>query len=256
VVSDALAFLANERMLVGTQHMSNAGKQQSLLQNNGLLVPCDFPTAAYESVHNVIAQKCAAHALYEQYVGAWNALAYRFRSSVDYGDAVVASLMAHGTAPKAEERYRQERALFGFFSSGFSTMESTFYGLFAIGAFITPTAFPLTTPKEQQQVSPKRTTEAFTNAFAGDPILQAFATLFADPSFQRWREIRNVLTHRTAPGRRLYVSFGDEDVPATEWKLTNAPLDANLISTYRTDLARVLGDLLAASSKFVANQLL
>ena len=106
-------------------------------------------------------------------------------------------------------------------------MEFTFYGLFAIGAFITPMAFPLTTPKEQQQVSPKRTTEAFTNAFAGDPILQAFATLFADPSFQRWRDFGMCsLTHRTAPGRRLYVSFGDEDVPATEWKLTNAPLDA------------------------------
>lgn len=225
------------------------------LKTNGLAVPRDFPTAPYEAVHEVVVQKCAQHDFYEHFSGSWNAVAYRFRASVDDGDAFVASLVAHGSAPKPEERYQQERALFGLFSNAFSAFESVFYGLFTLGAFITPAAFPLSSPKEQQQVSPTRTNEAFNKAFAGDPILTAFAALFKDPAFQQCREIRNILTHRTAPGRRLYVSVGADDAPPAEWKLNNIPIGASIATGNRADLARLLGDLLTATSAFVAARL-
>jgi len=221
------------------------------LKANGLVVPDDFPLCAYESVYKTIENKKAKHLLYEHYAGAWNGLAYRFRAAMDYGEYFVALLKKHGTAPPPEERYLQERVLFDFYSAGFSTFECTFYGLYTVGAFISPREFPLTTPREQQQVSPNRTKDAFARSFPGDPILAVFAALFADPQYQKCREIRNVLTHRTAPGRRIYLSIGNDDEPPAEWKLNNSPLDESLASTGRIELSRLLGDLLAGSATFV-----
>jgi hypothetical protein len=225
-----------------------------VLKTNGLLVPDDFPFAHYELIHTTIASKQAGHVLYEHYAGAWNALAYRFRASIDSSDVFVASLRVHSAEPKPGERYMQERALFDFFSSGFSVFESTFYGLYAIGAFLAPTIFPLASERDQQQVTPSRTKDAYARAFPGDPILLTFATLFGDPEYQQWREIRNVLTHRTAPGRRIYVSIGTEDAPPTEWKLNNQPLDESIASVGRRELSRLLGQLLTASSRFVESR--
>lgn len=225
------------------------------LKSNGLVVPDDFPVGAYESVYRAIESKKAAHLLYEHYAGAWTALAYRFRAAMDYGEYFVALLKKHGATPPPEERYLQERALFDLYSSGFAAFECAFYGLYTVGAFISPREFPLTTPREQQQVSPSRTKVAFARAFPGDPILAVFAALFADPQYQQWREIRNVLTHRTAPGRRIYVSIGDDDEPPTEWKLNNSPLDESLASTGRRELSRLLGELLAGSATFVAAEI-
>ena len=225
------------------------------LQTNGLVVPNDFPAVAYGEIHKLVVGSWSTHALYEHYAGAWNAVAYRFRALVDYGDTFIDSLKTYGTAPEPEERYQQEKSLFGFFSSGFSTFESLFYGLFTIGAFVAPAAFPLLTPKDQQQVSPTRTKDAFTKAFATDPIVTAITGTLAAPDFQKWREIRNVLTHRTAPGRRMYVSIGSDDVPPDEWKLNNVPLDASIISSNRYALARLLKELLTAAETFVIARL-
>ena len=227
----------------------------SILRTNGLLVPADFPIVPYEAIHGVIEATRASHPLYEHYSGAWNALAYRFRASVDSGDRFAALLKAHGATPPPEERYLQERALFDFFSTGFSVFECTFYGLYAIGAFLEPAMFPLSSEREQQQVSPTRTRDAFSRAFPLDTILAAFAALFADPEYQRWREIRNVLTHRTAPGRRIYVSIGSDDAPPTEWKVNNSPLDGSIASKGRQELSRLLTHVVTAGAEFVAVKL-
>lgn len=39
-----------------------------------------------------------------------------------------------------------------------------------------------------------------------------------------------VLIHRTAPGRRIYVSIGGDDALPTEWKLNSVPLDESALS--------------------------
>src|SRR5680860_162031 len=114
---------------------AKSSSKDSILRGNGLLVPADFPTAPYEVVLQVVESTQARHALYEHHAGAWNALAYRFRASVDCGDLFVTLLNTHGSAPEPQERYLQERALFDFFSAGFSVFECAFYGLYTIGAF-------------------------------------------------------------------------------------------------------------------------
>ena len=188
---------------------------------------------------------------YDQYTGAWNALAYRFHGAIDAGAIFQKSLNQFGPHPGPHQRYQQEEALFNFFSNGFAAFEAMFYGLFAVGSFIDPQAFPLTTPQEQQRVSPVRTADAFSGAFVNDPILDAFTKLFADPSYQRWRAMRNVLTHRAAPGRRVFVGIGKDDAPAVEWKLNDQPLDNALVTAYQRELAVLILDMLLAFQRFL-----
>lgn len=111
--------------------------------------------------------------------------------------------------------------------------------------------FPLTTQKEQQRVSPSFTNEAFKRAFPGDPILATFTRLFGDSAYQRWRDMRNVLTHRAAPGRRVYVGIGSDDAPPVEWKLNNMPLDAALVPEHQRELAKLISDVISAGEMFI-----
>lgn len=225
------------------------------LTTNGLGAPLDFPAGPYEAVHAIVVSKWMSHALYEHYAGSWNAVAYRYVGANDAGQEFDLSLEEHGASPTPVERYRQEQALFTFFSSGFSTFEAAFYALYVIGAFLEPTGFSLASEKDQQRVSPAHTSIAFKAAFVGDPILAGFDRVFADPAYQQWREIRNVLTHRTAPGRRMYVSIGTDDAPPVEWKLKNITLDRALVPARQGELARLLGELLSATEAFLAKRI-
>jgi hypothetical protein len=221
------------------------------LITNGLIPVSNFPAERYEAVHSKVVGKWSTHPLYDHYAGAWNALAYRFQSAADAGNAVGQSFVEFGTSPTPFERYRQEDELFSFFSGGFSAFESAFYAAFTLGAFIAPNTFPLSTPKDQQRVSPTQTVEAYRRAFANDAVLDVFSTIFADSAYQQWREVRNVLTHRTAPGRRIYVSVGADETPSTEWKLNNIALDKELVLSRQNHLARLIGDLVVGIDTFL-----
>lgn len=237
--------------------MDNARTASELppLRGNGLIASDDFPVVPYESIYEIVVAKQAGHPAYEHFAGAWNALAYRYKATVDSGEALVASFKAYGLSPQPSERYGQERLLFEFFSSGFSVFESLFYGLFALGVFLDPKFFSLLTAKDQQMVTPSRTKAAFVKAFPGDVILNELDALLADTAYQRWREIRNVLTHRAAPGRTMYVSLGDDDLPPTEWKLTRASLGDSVVVDGRRDLSRLMSGMLSATDIFVRGRI-
>jgi hypothetical protein len=225
------------------------------LTTNGIDVPADFPTGPYENIHAIVAAKRSSHANYGHYAGASNAVAYRFKAAIEYGDAFALSLKTHSTAPAPQGRYNQEKFLFGFFSSGFSVLESVFFELFVLGAFVAPAKFPLATPQDQQLVTPKRTLVAFTSAFPADPILKTLTAVFADPGYQAFRETRNILTHRAAPGRLMYVSIGSDDVPTADWKLNNLLLDDTIASKGRGQLAHLATVLLEGGANFAVTQI-
>jgi hypothetical protein len=221
------------------------------LSNNGLLAHQDFPVEPYEAIHSHVGNRWPHAATYSQFTGAWNALAYRFHAAIDAGAKFQKSLKDFGPHPAPHQRYQQEEALFNFFSNGFAAFEAIFYGIFAIGSFIDSSAFQLATPKEQQRVSPSHTADAFKQAFPDDLILEAFEKLFADRSYQRWREMRNVLTHRAAPGRRIFVGIGIDDAPPVEWKLNDLPLDSTLVPTHQSELARLITNVITATEVFL-----
>lgn len=219
---------------------------------NGLLMPPDFPTAAFERAYARAGRKArSSAALYEHFSAAWNAISFRYLALCSEGDDFTASITAPDSVASLEQRYRQERYLFGFFSAGFSAFEAYFYGMFAIGGMLKTSDFPMSTSKEQQAVSPTSTSRTYERAFPGDAILTGFQSMFTDAAYREWKEVRNVLTHRTAPGRTIFVSIGsDEDLPP-RWKINNIVLDENTAASRRTHASRMLGALLSAGADFV-----
>jgi len=226
------------------------------LSTNGLVMPAEFPTASYEAVYSVLVKRAQANAqLYEQFSGAWNAVSYRYLAVVECSEAFTASIVEHGTGPEPLERYRQERDLFAFFSNGVSAVDASFYGLFAIGAFLSPNHFPMTAPEDQQRVSAGSTRGAYAKAFPGDPILTVLDALSKNAAYQEWRDVRNTLTHRAAPGRRMYVGIPEGEPLPDEWKILNIPLNKHTTETRKRELAWLLTSMLDAARTFAAARL-
>jgi hypothetical protein len=211
------------------------------LSTNGLVMPSDFAVAEYESIQKRVEPRSRiSPKIYEHFGGAWNALAYRFIAVTEYEAAFSNSLADVGSSPLPSHRSRQERELFGFFSNGFSVLESAFYGLFSLGAFISEPNFPISTPKDQQRISPSLTASAMTKTFGGDPIISVITAILSDQAYLEWREVRNILTHRAAPGRTFFVGIGGDDALPDEWKIKNIPLDGKLAPMRRSELSRLL----------------
>ena len=221
------------------------------LATNGITPSDDFPAEQYDAVHHTVTERWSEHSRYDHYAGSWNALAYRYHDAVEAGLRFNQSILEHGPTPQSQERHGQEKDLYGFFTNGLSAIESSFYAAFAIGSFISPESFPLETAKDQQRISPTLTRDAYLRTFPGSTIIHTFDNLLADEAYRALREIRNILTHRTAPGRRMYVGLGEDDAPAVEWKLNNIVLDDHLVPNQQSELARMVSSVVAAMSVFI-----
>jgi len=221
------------------------------LSTIGLIMPSDFPVAHYESINQRARNHGGDSAVQEQFAGAWNAVAYRFDAVVEYQAALSASLDRSHHGVVGPERSRQERDLFGFFSNGFSVFESVSYGLFSLGALICTTEFPIATPDDQRRISPSSTIRRITNAFREDPVIQVTTSVTTDPAYVEWSEVRHVLTHRAAPGRNIFV---DREMRPTEWKLKSIPLTAEMVAVRRSELSRLLTELLRGIDEFAISR--
>jgi hypothetical protein len=214
-------------------------------------MPWDFPSAPYESINRRITRIAVPPShLWEHFAGAWSALSYRYAAMAEYETALTASFGTTAAGSNPEGRYNQEKCLFGFFSNGFSVFESGFYALYSVGALLSASEFPIGTARDQQRISPTSTSVALGRVFPNDPLLLSIAALFADPSYIEWREIRNILTHRAAPGRTFYVGFEDEEHLPDHWKIKDIPLDNLMAKSRRTALSRMLIQFLEATNLF------
>ncbi len=160
------------------------------------------------------------------------------------GEQFSRSLSNYGSSPPPAERYLQETHLFNFFSSGFSIFEAYFYGLFSIGHFLEPASFPIETPRDQQAISPTRTRDAYVRSGLSPSLVSSFDSLFADAEYAELKIVRNILSHRAAPGRTMFVSIGSDVLQSAEWKINNIRLDADMTDIRRNAMSRLLKGLL------------
>jgi hypothetical protein len=230
------------------------GESKQALTTNGLVMPDEFPISAYQAVHATVRKHNQANPpMYEQWSGAWNAVSYRYLAVTEYSASFTQSVVDRTGTASVEGRHRQERDLFGFFGSAVSALEATFYGLYAIGGFLAPSQFPLATAENQRNVTPSTTRAAFARAFGGDAMVGTMDSVTGDSKYRELREIRNVLTHRAAPGRMFFLQVGISDpVPVPdEWKVLGIKMDKDMTGTRQRDLARLLTALVEGGRAFV-----
>ncbi len=221
----------------------------------GISMPADFAVAPYHAIHARITAKIPTdHTAWSHYAGGWHALAYRFRACAEHDSAFTLSLRRAGKAPRPNERYVQERELFSFFVTGLSAIESFCYSLFAIGSMLNPNEFKMTKPGHLQSVSPKKTTEQFSQVFPNEAITTTLAGTLRDVSYAEWCTIRNVLAHRSAPGRHFTQSFPPQPLDEQVlWIDGVIPIDTATTSARRAWLATTIRNLLNTTDAFTAH---
>lgn len=223
-------------------------------------MPSDFAVEPYDSVWNRLAglgveysrrREDAPYQAWSQWLSAWIGIAYRFRSCAEHDQSFDALVSKFGDNPTQPGNYYQDRELFDFFVSGLSAIESTFYGLFAIGSILDSDSFPLTTEQHMREVNTKKTVRRFIETFPNDRITAAFQGMISQQEYKDWGETRNTLAHRINPGRRVYSS-PKGPARTTEWVLQGIPIDSTATASRREWLANTLRDLLTEADHFTA----
>lgn len=135
---------------------------------------------------------------YKHFIGGWSGTFWRFYSCMEHSNIYTESFRRSGALSQGYEAYLQDKALFGFFSCGFSALECLCYSLYVIGAMIQPEKFPLTEKKELKKVKLKVFADIFENEFHSKTLQDIIKT----EEYQQWSKIRNVLTHASGTAGR------------------------------------------------------
>lgn len=216
--------------------------------------PDDFADDLYDGIYQRVAEVLANQQpqppSWPEYSGAWLGLTNRFRSCAEHDEAFTESVSKFGDTPAWPERYKQKRDLFGFFVNGLSAVECACYGLFAVGSWLNSSQFALTTDADKRRVSPEWTLKRFEIAFPNEGLTRALQRILGSREYSDWKDARNVLSHRSQPGRIIYLS---NVTPRTaEWVLQNIPMDNTATAFRRKWLAESLRYLLTEADAFSA----
>lgn len=221
----------------------------------GLPWPTDFPTNPYTRVSEQMGQNAQSHGdVWREFVGGWNGQLYRFIFCAESDDQFTSSIQRAGTSPAAEERLIQERALFTFIICGLSAVECFCYGLCGIASIVDPTRFKVTDPAYRSKISPEQTRDQFAakGLFSQEPVTGSLQTTLGHQQYRDWKELRNILIHRSTPGRGFYRG-GPLDSQAI-WS-QSISINATTTPSRRTWLSGAFTDLLVAAEQFAAEHL-
>lgn len=220
-------------------------------------MPADFANKPYDNVYqrlaNALAHQQPQHSSWPEYSAAWQGLRYRFRSCAEHDEAFTESVSKFGDTPDSSERYNQERDLFGFFVTGLSAIECACYGLFAVGSMLYPNEFPFTTDTDRRKVSPVSTLKKYRKVSTTEGLVQVLQRITNERQYRNWMYARNILAHRSSPGRKIYLTVGGPaETHTTEWELQGIPIDSTATASRRKWLANSLRDLLTEAEHFTA----
>jgi hypothetical protein len=224
-------------------------------QPAGLVMPSFFPDGVFEAVKDRIFSKVPdTWPGWRQLACSHNGVRYRLRACADYSEEFTQSVQRFGDWPPAEKRYQQERQLFGFFVSGSAALDSFCFFIYFAAAYLQPGHFPTRLPRDIRNISCKNTPPLFARVFSGEDITVALNALLAEQKFDDWGACRNVLAHRSVPGRLIYASVGSSAPDlAADWKMDPAgslKIDANLTPPLLGWLGHTLSGLVMTADIF------
>lgn len=231
---------------------------KSKLTSTGFAMPSDFPLGLHDKIHGLLVNYKDTHPTQWMSFGSgWNGLAHRYRAMDEYHKEFMASITKHGNSPPPEERYGQERALFGFFTNAISTVDCFFYSTYWIGAILKPDEFP-SDPIKLKYIYPRYVMERFNNNFTGDDLTNRMIVCVCEPTYSEIKDMRDVLGHRGMLPRRFYKGGernGMATMPANPkdssdlWRY-DLSIDEKTTATRRQWLSDTLKDLTSVAADF------
>lgn len=229
-------------------------------------LPLGFDVASYDSVN----ERAAAIAnpndptapskknSWFSYASAWNGVAIRLRSAVEY-DHEFAGLIARGTAPGHDDRYAQERALFGCLTSALSAVECFFMAAYSIASVIAPIDFPLEKAGHLNK-EPRDVASSYRNWLPHDPFSKLLFEVADSNELRELAGLRNALAHRGVLPRQHFLSTV-ADIPSSIPSNPKAlPIDFDYIASLSDEttavhvswVCKTTSQLVAAFNDFLA----
>ena len=253
-------------LIVRHQPIRGAHQSMPLSRITGFDLPVGFDVAAYDRVNDqavLIANPNDTTAPWKQnswfgYASAWNGLAIRLRSAVEY-DAEFGRLIAPSTAPGQEERYNQERALFGCIASALSAIECFYMATYCLAAVLSPSHFPLQKDKHLVR-SPCKVAKAHLAWLPADSFPQLLWQIAHSSALAELADLRNALAHRgVLPRRHFFSNVVDmpSAVPSNPKALAgnfyySASLSDATTSIHTRWLCQIASQLVAECNRFLA----
>jgi hypothetical protein len=220
-----------------------------VLKSLGISLNSGFPCETYDSLSSQLGiATLMGLPAWKQFAGAWNAVAYRYKACAEHNVAFTESFKRSSAPPSQPERYIQERELFGFFSTGFSAMEASYYALFAIASLHNPSNFRLSTDEHFRVTTVGRIARAFSNYFPGKAFTSTILRIYLSKEYNDWKEAREVLNHRGQPGRTACV--GSDRDGRTLWQLCDISIDLRTTSSRWHWLSQTINDLVGCAADF------
>jgi len=193
----------------------------------GLSVPKIFHFHSYENIKQSIEKyKWKNYQIYSQFLFAWNGIIYRYKS-IDYHDKrFTKSIKIFGDAPPFTQRLIQERELFNFFSNSYSIFENFAYSLYIFCFYINPNKFPINSEEDLKYITFASIKKNINTIYSQKSITNQLNNIISDKNYQLIKQYRNILSHRSTPGRHINRAIGGENKPSL-WN-EDIVLDENL----------------------------
>lgn len=236
--------------------------RNTTLTSVGFIVPSDFPSDAYERIHGrLVKYKDTNREQWHSFILGWNGLAYRYRAMAEYDEQYSSLIRTFGNSPPSEERYKQGKALFGFFVTAVSTIECFFYSAYWVGAILEPGAFPL--DAKAIRLYPLDIAKKFEATFPEDSFSKQMTQCVCKSTYAEMKDIRDVLSHRGMLPRHFYRG-GERNGMATmpvnpkdlsdQWQY-DLSIDERTTATRRQWLSGELKHLTFAANNFCEQRL-
>ena len=183
-------------------------------------LPADFPTDLLETEYRRLLDLFQPpREIRSHWAMSFKAVAYRFRAAAEYDELFQELIAKHGVAPPVDVDYRHDKALFGFFVSGLSSIEAFYYAAHSLAAAVDPIAFRIDVTA-LQGINPPTVTERFERRWSNLQVTCAMRALVVDPWYDDWRHVRNLLAHRAVLLKDISISPGGTN--AVSWNLDRA----------------------------------
>ncbi len=222
------------------------------------VLPDDFPTSDLEKTYRNCIDIIGAGKPPVRLMGmGLGGVAHRFRTLAEYDQVFTTSFNNAGGAPPADDYYQQETALFIFFTTGLSCLESFFFAIHAHASYYKPKDFGLE-KKQLMSVKPKTVATRFKEIWPESDLTKSMNKLVSSKEFKDWKELRNILSHRVVIPRQITIHMNGQPNEVI-WQsimagseIPNVQLNQLTTATRRTWLSNQLIDLVKTFSLFTA----
>jgi hypothetical protein len=221
-----------------------------ILTTIGNEVTDDFPFQQYENIHvNMVPQKELHYDLWREFAGAWNSIGYKFIICSEQDQIFTESINRFGSSPVHKERIIQEKSLFFFFISTQSIFESLGYAIYLTASMKNSNDFPF---KREiiTRLSPEITRDKLNKFYPSESLSSDFTKILASTEYLKINEIRNVLIHRTIPGRNHFMG-SEDDHTRVIWLDTEMIIDNQVTASSRLWLSNSCNQILKSMEQFV-----